>query len=98
MILNIFIQAIGHPIRRDILKRLRSGPLTAGDLAGFHNVSKPTMSEHFKTLKESDLIRGERDGNHIIYHLNITVAEEAVALVVDMFGATEDNKKMTKLV
>jgi DNA-binding transcriptional ArsR family regulator len=92
MKLDIFIQAIGHPIRRDILKRLRDGPLTAGDLANFHDVSKPTMSEHFKTLKESGLIRGERDGNHILYHLNITVAEEAVALVVDMFGAAKDEK------
>ena len=93
MKLNIFIKAIGHPIRRDILKRLRDGPLTAGDLADLHNVSKPTMSEHFKTLKESGLIRGERDGNHIIYHLNITVTEEAVALVVEMFGTTKDETK-----
>lgn len=93
MKLNSFIHAIGHPIRRDILKRLRTGPLTAGDLANFHDVSKPTMSEHFKTLKESGLIRGERDGNHIIYHLNITVAEEAVSLVVDMFGSEKDEKK-----
>jgi len=90
MKLNAFIQAIGHPIRRDILKRLRSGPLSAGDLAKFHDVSKPTMSEHFKTLKESGLIRGEREGNHIIYHLNTTVAEEAVSMVVDLFGTKED--------
>jgi len=92
MKVSVFIHAIGHPIRRDILKRLRNGPMTAGDLAKFHDVSKPTMSEHFKTLKESGLIRGERDGNRILYHLNITVAEEAVSLVVDMFGTTKDEK------
>jgi len=88
--INIFIQAISHPIRRDVLKRLRLGPLTAGDLAASYDVSKPTMSEHFKTLKESGLIRGERDGNHIVYHLNITVAEEAVSLIVDMFASEKD--------
>lgn len=92
MKLNIFIHAISHPIRRDVLKRLRNGPHTAGDLAIVYDVSKPTMSEHFKTLKESGLIRGERDGNHILYHLNVTVAEEAVSLVVDMFGVQEDEK------
>jgi len=90
--LNTFIHAISHPIRRDVLKRLRQGPLTAGDLAAFYEVSKPTMSEHFKTFKESNLIRGERVGNHILYHLNITVAEEAVSMVVDMFGATKDEE------
>jgi len=90
VLINIFIQAISHPIRRDVLKRLRLGPLTAGDLAASYDVSKPTMSEHFKTLKESGLIRGERDGNHIVYHLNITVAEEAVSLIVDMFASEKD--------
>lgn len=93
MKLNTFIQAIAHPIRRDILKQLRVGPLTAGDLAAFHNVAKPTMSEHFKTLKEVGLIRGVRNGNHIIYHLNLTVAEEAIALVVNMLGTNKMEEK-----
>ena len=86
MKLNIVISAIGHPIRRDIINRLRKGPQSAGDLSAAHDVSKPTMSVHFKTLKEAGLIYAERDGNHIIYFLNTTVAEEALVLIAGLLG------------
>jgi len=44
------------------------------------------MSVHFKTLKDAGLIYAERDGNHIIYHLNTTVAEEALVLIAGLLG------------
>jgi len=92
MKLNTVINAISHPIRRDIINRLRRSPLSAGELAEKHDVSKPTMSIHFKTLKEANLIYSERSGNHIIYHLNTTVAEEALVLISGLLGA---GKKVT---
>ena len=86
MKLNVVINAIGHPIRRDIINRLRKNSQSAGDLAAFHDVSKPTMSVHFKMLKDAGLIYAEREGNHIIYHLNATVAEEALVLIAGLLG------------
>lgn len=83
MTLGTVIQALNHPIRRDIIERLKSGPITAGDLADAYEVSKSTMSTHFAALKEVALISAERDGNTIIYHLNATVAEEAM---ISIFG------------
>lgn len=79
-------QALAHPVRRDVLKRLRSGPLSAGELADAFPVSKPTMSRHFQTLKDANLIRAERSGTTIRYRLNVTVADEAIAMVMDMLG------------
>jgi len=78
------IQALNSPIRRDIIERLKSGPITAGDLAEAYKVSKSTMSTHFAALKSVGLIEAERDGNNIIYHLNTTVAEEAVIGIVSL--------------
>jgi len=86
MRINEIINAIGHPIRRDIIKRLRVDSLSAGELAENYDVSKPTMSVHFKTLKVSNLIYSERAGNHVIYHLNTTVAEEALLLIANLLG------------
>lgn len=83
------LKALNHPIRRDIIERLKGGPVTAGDLADAYQVSKPTMSTHFATLKEADLIRGERDGVTITYHLNATVAEEAISALMDLLGQDE---------
>lgn len=83
------LKALNHPIRRDIITRLKNGPATAGDLAKTYAVSKPTMSTHFSALKDADLIRGERDGVTISYHLNATVAEEAMSALMDLLGRDE---------
>lgn len=86
---NIY-KAIAHPVRRDILKRLRSGPKTAGELAEGYNMSKPSLSSHFSILKDADLIFARRDGNHIYYNLNLTVANEVLAALMDMFGIEKE--------
>ncbi len=79
-------KALGHPVRRQVLKKLRDGPMTAGDLADAFPVSKPTMSGHFAALKEAGLIRAERHGTTIRYRLNAGAAEEAIALLMDLIG------------
>jgi len=100
MSIGKIIQALNSPIRRDIIERLKSGPITAGDLADAYDVSKPTMSTHFAALKEVALIEAERDGNSIIYHLNTTVAEESVIGIVGLLTSMADkasSKSISKL-
>lgn len=80
-------QALAHPVRRAVLRKLKNGPLSAGALAGAFPVSKPTMSRHFAALKDAGLIRAERVGTTIRYRLNVSVAEEAVALVLGLLGS-----------
>jgi DNA-binding transcriptional ArsR family regulator len=80
-------QALAHPVRRSVLKKLKDGPLSAGELADAFPVSKPTMSRHFAALKDAGLIRAERVGTTIRYRLNVSVAEEAVALVLGLLGS-----------
>lgn len=80
-------KALAHPVRRQILKVLRDGPMTAGELADRFPVSKPTMSGHFAALKEAGLVRAERHGTTIRYRLNAGAAEEAIALIMELTGA-----------
>ena len=86
MLNNSTYKALAHPIRRDILKRLQDGPLSAGELAKAYNISKPSLSTHFSVLKQSRLIQPERKGNHIYYRLNTAVADEVLAGIMDLFG------------
>ena len=74
---NVF-RALSDPSRRRVLQLLRKGPMSAGDLSDQFQVSKPTMSAHFAVLKEADLIHAERAGKSIIYHLKLSVLEEAL--------------------
>ena len=78
--------ALAHPIRRKILKLLRKGPLSAGDLAADFEISKPTLSGHFAVLKAADLVYTERQGTSIIYRLNMSVLEEAMAALMSIAG------------
>lgn len=87
MKINLVLKALNHPIRRDIIARLREGPMNAGELAAFYDVSKPTMSTHYAALKDADLIGGEKDGVTIFYHLNATVAEDALSSLMALLGA-----------
>lgn len=85
MPLNEVFKAVADPTRREILTLLRERPLTAGEIAGHFDLSKPSISHHLNQLKEAELIFGERDGTSITYHLNMTVFEEFVATVVDLW-------------
>jgi ArsR family transcriptional regulator len=82
-------EALAHPIRREILKLLRKRPMSAGDLAEHFTVAKPTLSGHFTVLKNADLVTTERNGTSIIYRLNMSVMEEALAAFLAIAGAKE---------
>ena len=79
MTINSVFEALSHPVRREILKLLRSGPLTAGELAGHFDLTKPTLSVHFAKLREAGLVSVERQGTSLIYHLNMSILEEALS-------------------
>ena len=83
-------KALAHPVRRDILKRLRGGQLSAGEIAEAYDMSKPSMSTHFSVLKTARLIQAERKGNHIYYRLNVTVADEVMSGIMDIFGIEKE--------
>lgn len=64
--------------------------MSAGELSQQFDVSKPTMSAHFVVLKEADLIHAEKAGKSIIYHLKLSVLEEALLGFVHSFGVGAD--------
>ena len=83
-------KALSDPTRRRVLQLLQSGPMSAGDLSDRFDVSKPTMSAHFSVLKEADLIHAEKVGKSIIYHLKLSVLEEALLGFVQSFGGAAE--------
>jgi len=92
---NSAFKAIADPGRREILRLLRQGEMTAGDLAAHFDMSKPTMSHHFAVLSEADLITRRRDGQTIWYGLNTTVLEDVLAWVMDL-TATDTKPRRKK--
>jgi DNA-binding transcriptional ArsR family regulator len=44
------------------------------------------MSAHFTVLKEADLVHAEKAGKSVIYHLKLSVLEEALLGFAHSFG------------
>ena len=81
--MNIVFRALNDPTRRQILDLLREhGELSAGAIAGYFDVSKPTMSHHLDLLKQAGLVEAERKGQFITYSLNTTVLDELLAWLI----------------
>lgn len=85
--MNIVFKALSDPTRREILRLLGRGEMTAGQLGAKFEVSAPTMSHHFAALKEADLITSRREGTTIHYSLNTTVMQDLMAWMMDLTGA-----------
>ena len=50
------LRSLADPTRLAILRLLRRGEMSAGELADRFDLSKPSMSHHFAVLKQADLI------------------------------------------
>ena len=90
--LNDAFKALSDPTRRRILELLTEGDLTAGEIAGCFDISKPSVSHHLNVLKSSGLVLDERRGQNIVYSLNTTVMQDLIGWFLGFSQNTEEHK------
>lgn len=71
-------EALADPTRRDILKILKDGELSAGEIHDFFDITKPSLSHHLAILKEANLVSSKKCGQNIIYSLNLAPFTEVI--------------------
>ena len=76
-------RALADPTRREILRLLRDGPKTSGEIAEQFPTAWATISRHLGALREAGLILSERNGQQIVYELNTTVFQDLVEHLLD---------------
>ena len=81
--MNSAFRALADPTRREILKLLRAGARTSGEIADRFPSSWATISRHLGILRDANLVLAERDGQNVRYELNTTVFQEVVEHLVD---------------
>jgi ArsR family transcriptional regulator, arsenate/arsenite/antimonite-responsive transcriptional repressor len=79
--------ALADPTRRAILKLLRSGSRTAGEIADAFDLTKPTLSHHFRILRGAGLVRAERRGTSVVYTLQSNVIEDVAAELLELVSS-----------
>ena len=76
-------KALGDPTRREIIKLLRRGPRTSGEIAERFPSAWATVSRHLAFLRDAGVIAAERNGTSIRYSLNATVIQELIEHLYD---------------
>ena len=85
-------KAIADPTRRRILKYLRGGERTAGELAEYTGAKPTALSHHLMVLKLADLVRVERRGQFQVYSLNTTVLQDVLQNILDFVEGLKDEE------
>jgi ArsR family transcriptional regulator len=86
-------KAIADPTRRRILKYLRGGERTAGELAEHAGIGRTALSHHLMVLKLADLVRVERRGQFQVYSLNTTVFQDLLTEIMGWLGGIETSSQ-----
>ena len=84
-------KALADPTRRDIIKLLRGGPMTSGEIAEQFTSAWATISRHLGVLRDADVIMATKDGGNVVYELNTTVLQDLVAQIFDWTNQENDH-------
>ncbi|WP_028044185.1 autorepressor SdpR family transcription factor [Candidatus Stoquefichus massiliensis] len=85
-------KALSDPTRRKILELLQDKPLNAGEIADYFQITKPSISHHLAILKNSGLIMDERQGQNIVYSIDMTVFQDMMKWFLNFVDKGDDSK------
>ena len=89
-----FAKAMGHPARISILMYLASlDSCFFGEIHSILSISKATVSQHLKELKQAGLIQGEIEAPKVRYCINKENWDKAQKVFGDLFASLKKSKK-----
>jgi len=73
-------RGLAHPLRREILRLLRNKNRTVGELLELLDgpITRPGLSQHLGILRDSDLVRQQKQGPRRVYRLHRAGAQRAI--------------------
>jgi DNA-binding transcriptional ArsR family regulator len=73
---NHTLTVLGDSTRREILERLKDGPMSVGAIAERLPVSRPAVSQHLRTLKDAGLVSETPSGTRRLYAIRRETLDE----------------------
>jgi DNA-binding transcriptional ArsR family regulator len=61
------LKALAEPRRQQILRLVRAGPRSVGEIAEGVDVTQQAVSQHLQVLREAGLVAVHRDGTRRLY-------------------------------
>src|SRR5262245_7943636 len=89
-------KALADPTRREILRLLGAGEMTAGEIGERFQISQPAVSRHLSVLKGAGLVTAARRGQNVVYALDTTVLQDFVRALLDLVPAAAKQSLSSK--
>lgn len=70
------LDALNDPTRREILKLLKRGEKSAGEISERFDVSAPAISRHLSLLRDAEMVSARREGKNVYYSLSLNFVDE----------------------
>lgn len=70
------LDALSDPTRREILKLLKRGEKSAGEISEHFDVSAPAISRHLSLLRDAEMVSARREGKNVYYSLSLNFIDE----------------------
>ena len=70
---------------------LKTKSLSAGEIASNFDISSAAISRHLSVLQDAQLVEAQRNGKNIIYSLNISLVEEMLIFINNIFSKDNSN-------
>jgi DNA-binding transcriptional ArsR family regulator len=86
--------ALGNPVRRQILRILSRQPRAVGEIASVLPVSRPAVSKHLRILENAELVTCQRQGNRSVFRLNQEGLRGAQEFLADFWEGSLARFKM----
>jgi DNA-binding transcriptional ArsR family regulator len=80
------LRAIAEPHRRQILRLVWDQELSAGEIAGHFDVTRPAVSQHLAVLREAGLLSERRNGTRRLYRARPEGLADLKAFLDEFWG------------
>ena len=84
MVRDSVFKALADKNRRRIIALLREKNMNAGEIASHFDISKPSISDHLKILKNANILYSKKKGQFINYYLNTTIFQDIISFFLDL--------------
>lgn len=84
------LKALSDPTRRKILELLKKGPLSAGEIGEYFEMTGATLSHHLSILKKAGLVDDSKKGTFVYYEINTSVMEDILTWVSGFMGGNDN--------
>ena len=85
-----FFKALSDPNRLMIVDMLSCGELCACVILEQFNITQPTLSHHMKSLCDSGLVKGRKEGKWIYYSLNDDSVQKIISFSQEVMTSNDD--------